>query len=50
VDGERAKVARGLAVVAEHVRDLRRIGWGTASAALLVFGRIILANVGLSTR
>lgn len=48
VDGAKAEAAKGLAEVAGQVRDLRRIGWGLASAALLAFGGIILAKVGLS--
>lgn len=50
VDGARAEAARRLAEVAGQVRDLRRIGWGLASAALLAFGGIILAKVGLAAR
>lgn len=48
VDGAKAEAEKGLAEVAGQVRDLRRIGWGLASAALLAFGGSVLAKVGLS--
>ncbi len=38
VDGAKAEAAKGLAEIAGQVRDLRKIGWGLASAALLAFG------------
>ena len=50
VDGAKAEAAKGLAEVAGQVRDLRKIGWGLASAALLAFGGIVLAKVGLTGR
>ncbi|MCJ2071197.1 hypothetical protein MKK75_20770 [Methylobacterium sp. J-030] len=48
VDGAKLEAARGLAEVNGQVRVLYRIGWGLASAALLAFGGVILARVGLS--
>ncbi|WP_426315125.1 hypothetical protein ACN9MF_06225 [Methylobacterium fujisawaense] len=50
VDGAKAEAAKGLAEIAGQVRDLRKIGWGLASAALLAFGRIVLAKIGLAGR
>ncbi|MGX9979085.1 hypothetical protein [Methylobacterium fujisawaense] len=50
VDGAKTEAAKGLAEVALQVRDLRKIGWGLASAALLAFGRIVLAKVGPAGR
>ncbi|MGE8130619.1 hypothetical protein ACQKQD_26935 [Methylobacterium sp. NPDC080182] len=50
VDGAKAEAAKGLAEVAGQVRDLRKIGWGLASAALLAFGGIVLAKIGLAGR
>lgn len=38
VDGAKAEAAKGLAEIAGQVRDLRKIGWVLASAALLAFG------------
>ncbi|WP_192708363.1 hypothetical protein [Methylobacterium sp. OAE515] len=48
VDGAKAEAAKGLAEVNGQVRTLYRIGWGLASAALLAFGGIVLAKVGLA--
>ncbi len=48
VDGAKVEAARGLADVSGQVRVLYRIGWGLVSAALLAFGGVILARVGLS--
>ncbi|RUP13378.1 MAG: hypothetical protein EKK43_17135 [Methylobacterium sp.] len=50
VDGAKAEAAKGLAEIAGQVRDLRKIGWGLASAALLAFGGIVLAKIGLAGR
>jgi hypothetical protein len=50
VDGAKAEAAKGLAEFAGQVRDLRKIGWGLASAALLAFEGIVLAKVGLAAR
>ncbi|MCJ2066723.1 hypothetical protein MKK63_29115 [Methylobacterium sp. J-088] len=48
VDGAKLEAARGLAEVNGQVRTLYRIGWGLASAALLAFGGVVLAKVGLT--
>ncbi|AIQ88257.1 MULTISPECIES: hypothetical protein [Methylobacterium] len=50
VDGAKAEAAKGLAEIAGQVRDLRKIGWVLASAALLAFGGIVLAKIGLAGR
>jgi hypothetical protein len=50
VDGAKLETAKGLAEVNGQVRTLYRIGWGLASAALLAFGGIVLAKVGLTGR
>ncbi|WP_342109283.1 hypothetical protein [Methylobacterium sp. SI9] len=48
VDGAKLETARGLAEINGQVRVLYRIGWGLASTALLAFGGIVLAKVGLT--
>ena len=48
VDGAKLETAWGLAEINGQVRVLYRIGWGLASTALLAFGGIVLAKVGLT--
>ena len=50
VDGARAEAEKGLAEVNGQVKTLYRIGWGLVSTALLAFGGIMLAKVGLTAR
>ncbi|RUP15147.1 MAG: phage gp6-like head-tail connector protein [Methylobacterium sp.] len=45
-----APIRHAILLMVGHLRDLRKIGWGLASAVLLAFGGIMLAKIGLAGR